>query len=187
VTSKPGDRVSDASFAELYRAHYARVLAYALRRADRATAEDVVSETFLIAWRRRAELVGDPLPWLLGVARRVLANQLRASRRAEAVVERAKLQAERSDDQHDVAAPLADAPIAVALASLGGRDRECLILTAWDGLSSAQAARVVGSSAPTFRVRLHRAKRRLEKALADLESQPGAARPVLVSGSKGSP
>ena len=41
----------DEWFSAFYRAHYAAVLRYTLRRTDRETAHDVVSETFLVAWR----------------------------------------------------------------------------------------------------------------------------------------
>lgn len=191
MTSRTGtQRIDDASFEALYRENYARVLAFALRRAGRATADDVVAQTFLIAWRRRDELVGDPLPWLLGVARRVLANQLRTLRRSEALAARARLDA-GSREQGDVGDVLfLDAPIALALNSLPASDRETLLMTAWDGLSPMEAARVVGCSAPAFRVRLHRAKRRLEQALADLETdearRAGSSAPLLASFGKGS-
>jgi RNA polymerase sigma-70 factor (ECF subfamily) len=188
VASRFGtEPTDDTAFAELYRQHYAPVLAYVLRRTRRSTADDVVAETFLIAWRRRSDLVGDPLPWLLGVARRVYANQLRAARRAEALTERVSIEV-RSDHRDTVdEIVLVDVALQSALRSLGESDREALLLTAWDGLSPAQAARVLGCLGSTFRVRLHRAKRRLRRALDEAEageSQPEAAH-VVPSGSKG--
>jgi DNA-directed RNA polymerase specialized sigma24 family protein len=64
--------VREARFDECFRQHYAHVLAYALRRLpDRSAAEDVAAETFLVAWRRLDDIPGDPLPWLLGIARHV--------------------------------------------------------------------------------------------------------------------
>jgi DNA-directed RNA polymerase specialized sigma24 family protein len=78
-------------FDDLYRTHYLPVLRYARRRADPDTAGDVVAETFLIAWRRLDSLPAqqaDVLPWLFGVARRVLANAERSRRRASRVTER---------------------------------------------------------------------------------------------------
>src|SRR3954471_20347596 len=74
-----------SEFERLWARHHRRVHAYALRRTDRASAEDVVSETFLTAWRRRGEMPADELPWLLGVARLVLANQARSQRRRDAL------------------------------------------------------------------------------------------------------
>src|ERR1700722_4263054 len=62
-------------FTGLYDQHYRRVLRYALQHADQACAEDVASETFLIPWRRLADVPEQPLPWLLGVARNLLRQQ----------------------------------------------------------------------------------------------------------------
>jgi RNA polymerase sigma-70 factor (ECF subfamily) len=60
-----------------------------------------------------------------------------------------------------------------ALSQLPERDREVLLLIAWEGLSSARAARVMGVSANTFAVRLYRARRRFARALADESGNPG--------------
>jgi RNA polymerase sigma-70 factor, ECF subfamily len=65
------------------------VLAHALRRTDAGAAHDAVAETFLVAWRRFDEVPRDPLPWLYGVARRVLADQRRAGRRRASLQGRA--------------------------------------------------------------------------------------------------
>jgi RNA polymerase sigma-70 factor (ECF subfamily) len=72
-------------FEALFHQHADAVLAYAIRRSDVDAAEEVVAETFAVAWRR-LDVVPDPaLPWLLGVVRRVLANELRSLGRAEAL------------------------------------------------------------------------------------------------------
>jgi RNA polymerase sigma-70 factor (ECF subfamily) len=68
-------------FESLFRDHYAAVRGYALRRAPRDMAPDVVAETFLVAWRRLDDVPADALPWLYGVARRVLANARRSADR----------------------------------------------------------------------------------------------------------
>jgi RNA polymerase sigma-70 factor (ECF subfamily) len=68
-------------FEGLFRDNYAAVRGYALRRAPRDMAQDVVAETFLVAWRRLDDVPADALPWLYGVARRVLANQRRSADR----------------------------------------------------------------------------------------------------------
>ena len=77
-------------FQAMYGANYHRVLGYALRRAGREDAADVVAETFVVAWRRLDEMPeGDGARlWLYGTARRVLANQRRATRRRERLAER---------------------------------------------------------------------------------------------------
>jgi RNA polymerase sigma-70 factor (ECF subfamily) len=157
-----------SAFEDLYLENYPRVLAFAMRRTNPALADDVVAGTFLVAWRRRKEIEGDPLPWLLGIARRVLANHLRAARRTEALAARARAQVDLPAGlEPDIA--IADRRVALALKSLAARDREALILTAWDDLSPAEAARVAGCSATAFRVRLHRARKRFATALEKLD------------------
>jgi RNA polymerase sigma-70 factor (ECF subfamily) len=141
------------------------VLAYALRRADRSTAEDVVAETFAIAWRRMDDVPDPPLPWLLGVARRVLANLQRGERRRRALVERLR----REPAAAAQVPPGDDGRVAAALAALAERDREALLLHAWEGLDNAAASTVMGCSAAAFAVRLHRARERFARALAELD------------------
>jgi RNA polymerase sigma factor (sigma-70 family) len=157
------------AFEELWARHHRRVLAYALRRTDRASAQDVVSETFLAAWRRRVELPAEELPWLLGVARHVLANHARSQRRRDALAQVAIAVAR---EVHTDAVDL-DHDLLHAIAALGPDDREALLLIGWDGLRPAEAARVVGCSATAFRVRLLRARRRLATEL-QLRSTPSS-------------
>lgn len=151
-------------FEGLFRAHVGAVRAYALRRASGDAAQDVVSETFLVAWRRLDDVPADALPWLLGVARRVLANQRRSAARGAALEQRmastaatAAAPAEHVDDGET---------LRTALARLSDRDRETLILVAWDGLTGARAARAAGCTRAAFAVRLHRARARLATELA---------------------
>jgi RNA polymerase sigma-70 factor (ECF subfamily) len=148
----------------LYRAHARHVLAYALRRTDSATADDVVSEVFVIVERRRADVPVDARPWLYGVARRVLANQRRSNSR------RAALQAALGVLARNAAAvPAAgfeaDTPLLAALEALRPDDREVLMLTAWEGLDARDAATVLGCSTAALHTRLHRARARLQAEL----------------------
>jgi RNA polymerase sigma-70 factor (ECF subfamily) len=163
----------DEKFDVLFHDHYGRVLAYALRRTCLPSAEEVVSETFAIAWRRIDDIPEEAvLPWLLAVARRTLANQRRGMRRREmllgALRDRTRVMPTTTPESTSDA-------VRVALASLTERDRELLTLIAWDGLTPEEAARVVGTSAATCRVRLHRARQRFEKAL-DAVQGPRVAR-----------
>lgn len=151
-------------FEELYRSHAGAVLAFACRRTAPGDAEDVVAEVFLIAWRRFDDVPGDALPWLLGVARRVLANRRRSENRGVAL--RARIRSEQSAGGGVIATPDADSPALRALWSLSERDREVLMLAAWDGLDRGQAAAVLDISSGTLAVRLHRARRRLAMARA---------------------
>jgi RNA polymerase sigma factor (sigma-70 family) len=148
-------------FERLYRANYAAVLAYALRRTAAAQAHDVAAETFLVAWRRLDEVPTEARPWLLGTARRVLANQRRSERRRNALAVR--LASEPAADRGQGGDQ--PQPVLAAVAGLPERDREALLLVAWEGLDHTQAAAAAGCSRPAFAVRLHRARRRLLKAL----------------------
>lgn len=74
-------------FEAIYREHFASVDAYARRRVP-SRADDIVAETFLVVWRRLDEVPADALPWVYGVARRVVSNVRRGSQRQEAVAER---------------------------------------------------------------------------------------------------
>ena len=88
-----------ARFEALFQAHHRRVLAYALRRSSReADAEDVVADTYAVAWRRIADIPDgdDALPWLLGVARRVSANQHRSAGRIAGLLARLRAQDRKS-------------------------------------------------------------------------------------------
>ncbi|MFG2053729.1 RNA polymerase sigma factor [Micromonospora sp. NPDC048930] len=152
-----------ARFTELYEAHHAPVYAYAVSRAGRQLADDIVSETFLVAWRRLAEVPATPLPWLLGVARNVVRERYRDEVRQASLA--AEMRAWVDEAGGDVADGVTErAAVLGALAQLGDADRELLTLVAWQGLSHRAAARVVGCSVATFAVRLHRARRRLEQA-----------------------
>ncbi len=153
--------LSAGDFEELFRRNHDVVTRYVARRMPPDDVQDAVSETFIVAWRRRAELRGDPMPWLLGVARRVTANHLRGQARRGALYERLNAQPRAVGD----AGPEQSSRIALALETLPERDREALMLIAWDGLEHRVAAAVMGCSTTAFTVRVHRARRRLERAL----------------------
>lgn len=162
----PGSRRD--RFQALYEENYHRVLGYALRRGGRDDADDVVAETFLVAWRRfdhvpegdRARL------WLYGTARRVLANQQRGNRRRERLAERARSHVVHKHDPSPADTDLDAA--AVAFARLRPDDRELLGLVAWEGLDAGEIAQVCGCSRNAARIRLHRARRRFARELARL-------------------
>jgi RNA polymerase sigma factor (sigma-70 family) len=160
------------AFEKLFATHYRAVRGYVLRRAPSSALEDVMSDVFLVAWRRLDSVADDPLPWLLGVARRVLANQHRAERRRGALTRR--LQGRYRESGPDWEPPeMISGELAVALASLSVREREALLLVAWEGLEPGRAARAAGCSAATFRVRLHRARRRVADQLGEgTENRP---------------
>lgn len=165
-----GEIPREKRFEEMYRQHEPRVLAYALRRALPDEARDAVAETFLAAWRRFDELSEDPVPWLIAVARKALANQRRSTGRQLRLASRlAELPLERVAKGNQ----LEDAAAArTALQRLRPREREALLLIGWDGLTPAQAAGSLGCSAASFRVRLHRARRRFGRFFAEEQADP---------------
>jgi RNA polymerase sigma factor (sigma-70 family) len=154
-------------FTGLYDRYYPRVLRYALQHADPGSAEDVASETFLVAWRRLAELPQPPLPWLLAVARNLLRQQFGQARRQRRLADYiSALTSERDLIAWDAGEHVVERAAALdALATLPGDDVETLTLVTWHGLSAAEAAAVVGCSPHAFTVRLHRARKRLADAL----------------------
>lgn len=155
-------------FERVYEAHAERVLAYALRRVPPDDAREVLSEAFLVAWRRLDEIPRHALPWLLVVARNVILNQQRSGRRRRALGSRLEADLSRrasvgSDPADEVGTRQA---VIAALRRLKPIEREALILSAWDKLNHREAALVAGCSPGTFAVRLHRARKHLAKELA---------------------
>lgn len=158
-------------FEELFREHYGAVRGYALRRIPGDVAQDVVSETFLVAWRRLDDVPADALPWLYGVARRVLANQRRSAERVSALERRVAGMTPAIAVSNDLGENLGEGEfVRAALGRLSDRDREALMLVAWHGLSGARAARAAGCTRTAFAVRLHRARARLAAQMDALQS-----------------
>ena len=156
----------DEGFERIFRDCYGAVVRYAARRVPAEAVQDVVSETFLTAWRRRRDLRGEPLPWLLGIARRVAANQRRAGVRRDGLTRRLASGATAAGEAV-VETGMRDRQVAAALAALGERDREALLLVVWDGLDHRAAAKVLGCSTGALTVRVHRARRRLARELVE--------------------
>lgn len=165
--SEPRTAQDRAAFEAWFRAHYADVARFCARRCDDAAlAEDAAAETFAIAWQHRGRVpAGDEArPWLFGIARRVLANQQRVRARRLRLAERLRPTVAPVLPSPEEAGELA--AVVRALAQLPERQRELLVLAAWDGLSVAQIAGVLGVPGPVVSRRLHRARRRLA-ALVD--------------------
>lgn len=154
----------------MYERLYDRVLAFALRRVPRDRACEVADETFLVAWRRRAELPSSPLPWLLVTARNTIHDYNRREQRQDALsLEIAHRREVRSEGSAEAAA-VERLTVLAAVASLPVHEREALMLTVWDGLPYRHAAVVAGCSVTAFTVRVHRARRRLADVLNDLDA-----------------
>jgi RNA polymerase sigma factor (sigma-70 family) len=164
-------------FEATFDAHHADVLAFASRRVEgRALAEDVVSETFAVVWRRRDAIPEEALPWVYGIARRVIANQRRSTKRRLRLWERLSLESDPDGGARDPAQVLdRREAVLTAFSGLSESDREVLRLVAWDGLDAKAAARVLDCTPSAFRVRLHRARRHLKRRL-DAEGLATGAR-----------
>jgi RNA polymerase sigma factor (sigma-70 family) len=167
----PGQGDREEAFERLFAAHYWAVRGYVLRRAPSAAADDVVADTFLVAWRRLEGVGDDPLPWLFGVARRLLANQQRSERRRGALSARLQSLAPTQDLGWEAPAEMRG-DLAAAMAALSAREREALLLVAWEGLEPSRAAKAAGCSPSAFRVRLHRARQRVADHLARASASP---------------
>jgi RNA polymerase sigma-70 factor (ECF subfamily) len=168
-------------FERLYRDEYAAVVRYVRRRAPEELVDDVVCDTFVVAWRRLEDVPEQARPWLLAVARNVLGTHLRGRHRRAAL--RSRLSAQEivtAGGADDVDRPALGSGVRDALAELAPRDREALILVAWEGLTAREAAEVLGESSGTFRVRVHRARARLRRLLEDAAGH--AAEPSIPIG-----
>ncbi|MET9553374.1 RNA polymerase sigma factor [Streptomyces sp. NPDC006645] len=184
MTTELRARIRDGdadAFAEIFDSYARAVYNHAYRlTADWSVAEDVMSETFMAAWRmrERADADGGSLrPWLLGVATNVARNHLRSNRRYRAAANAAAADAERGaleapDHAGQVAGQVDDrrrlAATMRALASLKPLEREVLVLCLWEGMQYAEAATALDIPVGTVRSRLSRARKKLAKR-ADAE------------------
>jgi RNA polymerase sigma-70 factor (ECF subfamily) len=167
--SASGEATDRLLFEQLVKDTREDLLAYAMRRAaNREDAADVLSETYLIAWRKLEKIPpGESARlWLFGVAANVLRRGAKRHRSSEALIYRlasepqATVEIESAGPEDQTARALR-----AGLASLAARDREILTLTAWEGLTPKQIASVMGLPTNLIRVRLHRARSRLKRRL----------------------
>lgn len=156
-------------FRRIYDENYERILGYALRRTDTFDdAHDVVSETFLVAWRRLDDVPDGERSrlWLYGTARRLVANHHRGRRRQRRLTDQLRTEPPRLVKSAAEGIEGSDAErIAAAFARLSDDERELLLLVGWEGLSHGELATTFRCSRATVRVRLHRARKRLAKEL----------------------
>ena len=161
-------RDSEAEFETVFM-HLGAVIAYARRRGSR-DADGLAAEVMTIAWRRLEDVPkDDPRPWLYGTARNLLLAEARRIARDRALVPSPELVA-GTLEPHGL-----DPGLAQALRSLSSSDLEALLLVAWEDLTPSQAAAALGISAVAFRVRLLRARRRLQALLDDTAANDHAA------------
>ena len=166
-----------ARFTALAREVAAPVRRYVARRTHPASVDDVVSDVFLVLWRRIADVpAGEPLPWAYAVARGCVANHHRATRRHLRLVDRLA----RLERPSEVGTAHADgdahAVVHDALARLRELDREVVMLWAWEGLAPREIAAVTGLTANAVSIRLHKAKKALAADLGKMAPPVGQRR-----------
>jgi RNA polymerase sigma-70 factor, ECF subfamily len=161
-------------FAVIFERHAPHIQRYLARRLDRTNVDDLVAETFLAAFGRRHRYDparADARPWLYGIATRVLAQHRREEERGYRLRQAAVASADAGDGGHDervttgVAAAALRGRLAAALAELPARDRDVLLLVAWEDLSYDEVAAALSIPPGTVASRLNRARRRLKERL----------------------
>lgn len=159
----------EAEFGVIFEECFSKVIDYARRRVVHSEVDDVVSETFLVVWRRFEDVPPGTatLPWIYGVARRVVADRRRSGRRRERLTLR--LGGLRFVGPDSTAGSDCDADVEAALWRVSEADRELLMLVYWEDLTTDEVALSLGVSVNAAKIRLHRARRRFAAALAHVE------------------
>ncbi|WP_346539974.1 RNA polymerase sigma factor [Micromonospora sp. DPT] len=170
------------AFRDLFDEHVRSVYNHGFRlTGDWSVAEDVVSLTFLEAWRLRQRVDAGPedgslRPWLLSIATNVTRNVRRAARRHAGALSRLPRADVVPDFAEEVATRLGDrerlALVRTALAALRRPEREVLALCVWSGLDYAEAAAALGVPVGTVRSRLSRARTKLHKLVTAGKLRP---------------
>ena len=163
------------AFENLYKANYRDIGAYVARRVSTHEIDDVVAQTFTVAWRRIESVPQPPEDrlWLFGVARRCLSDSRRSNTRrlrlSGRVAREEQVRTSRSVSANDD--PRLDLVLS-AIASLAASDRESLQLVLWEGLTHAEAARVLGCTTNAFEIRYRRARNAVKAAVDSSENDP---------------
>jgi RNA polymerase sigma factor (sigma-70 family) len=137
--------------------HHIAVLNYCRRRTDLSQAEDAAAQVMEIAWRRRSEIPADfELPYLYGIAYKVLANQRRAQHRQARAANRVRIESTESAEEVVLAAEDAQR-IRDGLHRLSAADQEILRLSAWEHMSREEIAIVLSISPNAVTKKFNRA------------------------------
>jgi RNA polymerase sigma factor (sigma-70 family) len=159
------------AFAELFDRHAGVVGRYAARRLGADAGEDILSETFLVAFARRKafDTTWDTaLPWLFGIASRLIRkHRATEAKHLRSSIESAHREEHISHGDLETTIARLDAEIstrelAPRIASLSARDRETLLLYAWGDLTYEEVAAALGVPVGTVRSRINRVRTRLD-------------------------
>lgn len=165
------------TFGGVFDRHFVAVHRYLTRRVGRERADDLASQTFTVAFERRAsfrpEAVG-ARPWLLGIATHLVLNNRRYEQRLLETVARVGAEPEMTVGRSDREPPEVDSELAAALAALDGDQRDVLLLVAWGELSYEEIAEALGIPIGTVRSRLSRARATVR---AQLDVEPATSPP----------
>ena len=170
-------------FESMYEEHRLRVLAYCMRRAKPEDAADACAETFLVAWRRIDDVPPPPktLPYLYGVAGRVLSNQSRGLHRRSRLD--AKLRNLGVAPPADPAALVLQSSViqevVTAVRSLKPKDREIVMLYAWEDLPRESIAEMMGMTRAAIDQRIHRSYQHLARLLQSERATPAITSPPI--------
>jgi RNA polymerase sigma factor (sigma-70 family) len=158
-------------FETVFGRHHRRIWTYLARRNGQEAADELTGDVFVAAFAQRARFDasrGTVVAWLYGIAANLTKARVRREARAYRALRRVEahgvLEASPIDDAVDALGHEHDLDrVRAALAALSDQDRELILLVAWEGLSYAEAAEVVGVPIGTVRSRLSRARRRLRE------------------------
>jgi RNA polymerase sigma factor (sigma-70 family) len=163
-------------FTVLFRRHAPHIQRYVVRRLGPDAADDIVAETFLLAFRQRNSYDparSDARPWLYGIATNLIGRHRRAEIRLYRALARTGADpvtepfTDRVDDR--VSADHTSRQLATALARLSADQRDTILLAAWSDLSYSEIAVALGVPTGTVRSRLSRARSKLRRTLGDTD------------------
>jgi RNA polymerase sigma-70 factor, ECF subfamily len=167
--------VEPEAFAAIFDRHATEIHRYASRRLGATIAEDVVGETFLVAFRRRDSYdlaYRDARPWLFGIATNMIGRHRQAEVRFYRALTRTGVDPVIESPADDVVTRVAAAAqrqaIAAGLTKLSAAERNTVLLVDWAGLSYDEAANALGVPVGTVRSRLNRARRKVREALGGI-------------------
>ncbi|MCY4163955.1 MAG: RNA polymerase sigma factor [bacterium] len=162
-------------FRDLYRTHYRDIVAYARRRTNQCSADDIAANTFMLAWQKRFEIPEDnERVWLFGVARNLALNDKRTSRRKDALLQRLRSQAKSDQDQNSFPESKDygySEQLQIALNQLPATDKEILMLLCWEELSYNEISEILYETPNALRIRSYRARKLLAKKLIKITLQ----------------